>query len=126
MVGMGVLMILIGALAVWFHIRGTLAQHKWYLKLALWIGIPAAFIANATGWIFTEMGRQPWVVYEVLKTEVSNSPTVPGAWIITTIVGYTLLYAALAVAAGYLFVKYAKAGPGEEETAEDVAESMVY
>ena len=43
-----------------------------------------------------------------------------------TLIGYTLIYAALAVAAGYLFVKYAKAGPGDEETAEDVAESMVY
>ncbi len=72
------------------------------------------------------MGRQPWIAVGLLKTQVSNSPTVPGAWIIITLVGYTLIYAALAVAAGYLFVKYAKAGPGDEETAEDVAESMVY
>ena len=126
MVGLGFLMILIGGLAVWFHIRGTLTQYKWFLMAALWIGIPAAFIANAMGWIFTEMGRQPWIAVGLLKTEVSNSPTVPGAWIIITLVGYTLIYAALAVAAGYLFVKYAKAGPGDEETAEDVAESMVY
>ncbi len=126
MIGMGMLMILIGGLAVWFHFRGTLAREKWFLKLALWIGIPAAFIANAMGWIFTEMGRQPWIAYGLLKTEVSNSPTVPGAWIIITIVGYTLIYLVLAIAAGYLFVKYAKAGPGEEETAEDVAASMVY
>ena len=126
MIGMGFLMILIGALAVWFHVRGVLAQYQWFLKLALWIGIPAAFIANAAGWIFTEMGRQPWVVYEVLKTEVSNSPTVPSEWIILTIVGYALIYLALAIAAGFLFFKYAKAGPGDEETAEDVAESMVY
>ena len=126
MVGLGFLMILIGGLAVWFHIRGALAQYKWYLMLALWIGSPAAFTANAMGWIFTEMGRQPWIAYGLLKTEVSNSPTVPGEWIILTIVGYTLVYLALAVAAGYLFVKYAKAGPGDEETAEDVAESMVY
>jgi cytochrome d ubiquinol oxidase subunit I len=126
MVGLGFLMILIGALAVWFHIRGTLIQYKWFLKLALWIGIPAAFIANAMGWIFTEMGRQPWIAVGLLKTEVSSSPTVPGAWIIMTLIGYTLVYAALAVAAGFLFVKYSKAGPGDERTAEDVAESMVY
>jgi len=126
MIGMGILMILIGALAVWFHIRGVLAQYKWFLLIALWIGIPAAFIANAMGWIFTEMGRQPWIAYGLLKTDVSNSPTVPSEWIILTIVGYTLIYLALAIAAGYLFFKYAKAGPGDEETAEDVAESMVY
>jgi len=126
MVGLGFLMMLIGGLAVWFHIRGSLTPRKWFLMSALWVGIPAAFLANAMGWIFTEMGRQPWIAYGLLKTEVSNSPTVPGEWIILTLVGYTLIYLALAVAAGYLFVKYAKAGPGDEETAEDVAESMVY
>ncbi len=126
MVGLGMLMILIGGLAVWFHLRGALVRQKWFLKAALWIGIPAAFIANAMGWIFTEMGRQPWIAYGLLKTEVSNSPTVPGPWIVITLVGYTLIYLVLAIAAGYLFVKYAKAGPGDEETAEDVAASMVY
>jgi len=126
MVGLGFLMILIGGLAVLFHIRGSLTRQKWFLMLALWAGIPAAFIANAMGWIFTEMGRQPWIAYGLLKTDVSNSPTVPSEWIILTIVGYTLIYLALAIAAGFLFVKYAKAGPGDEETATDVAKSMVY
>jgi cytochrome d ubiquinol oxidase subunit I len=126
MVGLGFLMILIGTLAIWFHTRGVLVQRRWFLMIALWIGIPAAFVANAMGWIFTEMGRQPWIAYGLLKTDVSNSPTVPAEWILLTLVGYTLVYLALAVAAGYLFVKFSKAGPGEEETAEDVAESMVY
>jgi len=126
MVGSGMLMILIGALGVWFYLRGKLDEHWWFLKLALWVGIAAAFIGNATGWIFTEMGRQPWVVYEVLLTEGTNSPTVPAAWVATSLIGLSLLYGLLAIPAVYLFVKFAKAGPGEESENEDVAASMVY
>jgi len=126
MVGAGLLMILIGALGVWFYLRGKLEDHWWFLKLALWGGIAAAFLGNATGWIFTEMGRQPWVVYEVLLTEGTNSPTVPAAWVAISLIGLSLLYGILAIPAVYLFVKFAKAGPGDETDNEDVAASMVY
>jgi cytochrome d ubiquinol oxidase subunit I len=126
MVGAGSLMILLGAIGVWFHLKGKLGEHWWFLKAALWVGVAAAFIGNATGWIFTEMGRQPWVVYEVLLTEGSNSPTVPAGWVWISLVGYSVLYGLLAIPAVYLFVKFAKAGPGEENDNEDVAASMVY
>ncbi len=126
MVGAGMLMILIAGLGVWFHRKGKIETRGWYLKLALWIGITAAFVGNATGWIFTEMGRQPWAVYEVLLTNGSNSPTVPAAWVAISLVGLTLLYGAVGVAAVYLFVKFAKAGPGDEADNHDVAASMVY
>jgi cytochrome d ubiquinol oxidase subunit I len=126
MVGSGTLMILIGALGVWFHLKGTIVKRRWFLTVALWIGIAAAFLGNATGWIFTELGRQPWVVYEVLLTKGTNSPTVPAGWVWISLIGFTVLYAILAVPAVYLFVKFAKAGPGEETSNEDVAASMVY
>jgi cytochrome d ubiquinol oxidase subunit I len=126
MVAAGTLMILIGALGLWFHWKGKLEDHRWFLTLALWGGIAAGFIGNASGWIFTEMGRQPWVVYEVLLTEGTNSPTVPAAWVAISLIGLSLLYGILIVPAVYLFVKFAKAGPGEENDNEDVAASMVY
>jgi cytochrome d ubiquinol oxidase subunit I len=126
MVGSGTLMILIGALGVWFYLTGKIEEKWWFMKLALWAGIAAAFLGNATGWIFTEMGRQPWVVYEVLLTEGTNSPTVPAAWVASSLIGFSLLYGILAVPAVYLFVKFAKAGPGDETDNDEVAASMVY
>jgi cytochrome d ubiquinol oxidase subunit I len=126
MVGAGTLMILIGAMALWLFWKGKLEDYKWFLRVALWGGIAAGFIGNATGWIFTEMGRQPWVVYEVLLTEGTNSPSVSAPVVATGLIALSLLYAVLIVPAVYLFVKFAKAGPGDESDNEDVAESMVY
>jgi len=126
MVGAGTLMILIGAMALWLWWKRKLEDYKWFLKVALWGGIAAGFVGNATGWIFTEMGRQPWVVYEVLLTEGTNSPSVSAPMVATGLILLSLLYAALIVPAVYLFVKFAKAGPGDESDNEDVAASMVY
>ena len=68
-------------------------------------------LANLTGWIFTEMGRQPWVVYGLLKTTDARSPLVGSGSIIITIVGYTLLYGVLLVVGGRLFLREIAHGP---------------
>ncbi|MBW5480779.1 cytochrome ubiquinol oxidase subunit I [Streptomyces bambusae] len=85
---------------------------SWYWILALWtMGFP--LIANSWGWIFTEMGRQPWVVYGVLRTREAVSPGVSQAEVLTSMIVFTLLYAVLAVIEVRLLVKYVKAGPPE-------------
>ncbi|UGY92511.1 cytochrome ubiquinol oxidase subunit I [Streptomyces gobiensis] len=84
----------------------------WYWRAAvLTLGFP--LIASSWGWIFTEMGRQPWVVYGVLPTSSAVSPSVSQGEVITSMTVYTLLYAALAVIEVKLLVKYVKAGPPE-------------
>ncbi|MFM9368996.1 cytochrome ubiquinol oxidase subunit I [Streptomyces sp. Da 82-17] len=85
---------------------------RWYWIVALWTML-FPLIANSWGWIFTEMGRQPWVVFGVLKTSAAVSPNVSQAEVITSLAVYTLLYAALAVIEVKLIIKYAKAGPPE-------------
>lgn len=81
-----------------------------YWIVALWtMGFP--LIANSWGWIFTEMGRQPWVVYGVLRTRDAVSPNVSQGEVLTSMIGFTLLYAVLAVIEVKLLVKYVKAGP---------------
>ena len=70
-------------------------------------------IANSWGWIFTEMGRQPWVVYGVLQTRYGVSPTVSQGEVITSLTVYSLIYAILAVIEVKLLAKYVKAGPPE-------------
>ncbi|HCA86775.1 MAG TPA: cytochrome ubiquinol oxidase subunit I [Streptomyces sp.] len=84
----------------------------WYWRVAVFtVGFP--LIASSWGWIFTEMGRQPWVVYGVLRTEDAVSPGTTQAEVIISMSVFTLLYAALAVVEVRLLAKYVKAGPPE-------------
>lgn len=85
---------------------------KWYWIIALWT-MAFPLIANSWGWIFTEMGRQPWVVYGVLRTRDAVSPGVSQGEVLTSMLVFTLLYAVLAVIEVKLLVKYVKAGPPE-------------
>jgi len=85
---------------------------KWYWRIAiLTLGFP--LIASSWGWIFTEMGRQPWVVYGIFQTRDAVSPGVSQGEIITSMIVFTSLYAILAVIEVKLLVKYVKAGPPE-------------
>ena len=83
-----------------------------YWIVALWTML-FPLIANSWGWIFTEMGRQPWVVYGVLKTSAAVSPGVSQGEVLTSMIAFTTLYAILAVVEVRLLVKYVKAGPPE-------------
>ena len=81
-------------------------------------------LGNSFGWVFTEMGRQPWVVFGLLKTDVANSPSVSAAEIWITLVGFTLLYGVLAAIAGRVFVKAVKKGPVAAGKAEDPGQEL--
>ncbi|MGB7872953.1 MAG: cytochrome ubiquinol oxidase subunit I [Anaerolineales bacterium] len=82
-------------------------RQKWMKWLPLMIALP--YIANSSGWILTETGRQPWIVQGLLKTTDGVSPLSPGM-VLASLIGYTLIYAALMVADVYLLAKFAKAG----------------
>ncbi len=118
MLGCGFLMLAFGALGWWLAYRGRIETSRRFLKFA----IPATalpFIASSTGWIFTEMGRQPWVVFGLFKTEDAVSPGVGAAEVAITLVGFTLLYGVLALIAGRIFVRTARKGPASEEDADE-------
>ncbi len=113
MIGAGALMFMLGLWALIKYRRGTLHGRTAVLRLL----VPAAFlpfIANSAGWIFTEMGRQPWVVFGLLKTSDANSPTVSTAMVATTLIGFTLLYAVLGAIGLKLFMREAAHGPKDE------------
>jgi cytochrome d ubiquinol oxidase subunit I len=87
---------------------------KWAWRLAVWtMGFP--LIANSWGWIFTEMGRQPWAVYGLMTTASAVSPSVSVGEQVTSLTVFTVLYGILAVVEVKLLVKYAKAGPTDEQ-----------
>ena len=67
-------------------------------------------LANSLGWIFTEMGRQPWVVFGLMNTEDGVSPGVGATEVLISMLVFTLLYGALALVEVKLMVKYASAG----------------
>jgi cytochrome d ubiquinol oxidase subunit I len=109
MVGAGTAMLLLAAWALFGMLRGSFDRSR--LLLALLVpAIALPFVANSTGWIFTEVGRIPWIVFGVMRVESGVSPGVSAAEVLFTLVGFTLLYAALMAADLYLLSKFAKAG----------------
>ncbi len=108
MVGAGGLMLALAAWALWVALRGQIGKRS-LLLLSLPFAISLPYLANSTGWILTEMGRQPWIVFGVLRTEQGISTSVPAGQVLATLIGFTLIYAILIVADVYLLVKYARA-----------------
>lgn len=114
MVGAGTLMILLSLGTLFLMMRKKLERMRWVLWiLPFTIALP--YLANTTGWLLTEMGRQPWIVFGVLKTADAVSPTVGWGSVLTSLVVFTLLYGALAVADVYLLQKYARVEVDEPE-----------
>jgi cytochrome d ubiquinol oxidase subunit I len=101
-------------IGLWLMRRGRLPGSRWFYGLAVF-GLFAPILANSFGWIFTEMGRQPWTVFGVFTTPASVSPEVSGGEVLTSMVVFTLLYGVLAVIEVALMVKYVKLGPPAEQ-----------
>ncbi|WP_106399640.1 cytochrome ubiquinol oxidase subunit I [Actinocorallia populi] len=118
MVGAGAAMALISVLGLWLTRRGRLPDRPWIWKLAIWSAV-LPFVANSAGWIFTEMGRQPWLVFGLLKTEAGVSPEVPGGTVLTSLLVFTALYGILAVVELGLMLKFAKKDPPEDPEPSD-------
>ena len=125
MVGLGMLMIAVSAAGLVLLWRRRLPESPRFLKASIWmVGVP--FVASSAGWVFTEMGRQPWVVQGLLRTEDGVSPTVSAGTVATSLLAFTAIYLTLAVVEVGLIVKYARQGLGEESSPEDVGVSLQY
>jgi cytochrome d ubiquinol oxidase subunit I len=118
MVGLGMLFIALTAFGVWLLVRGKLYGSTWFLRLLVW-SIPLPLVACELGWIVAEVGRQPWVVYRVLKTADAFSTNVSGAEVLFSIVIFGLIY--LALGALYVFILVRKVNQGPEPPAQEEA-----
>ncbi|MCA0328676.1 MAG: cytochrome ubiquinol oxidase subunit I [Actinobacteria bacterium] len=117
MIGLGMLGVLF-ALFVWWRTRkGKLPSGRW-LKVAAGSALLFPLIGISAGWIFTEMGRQPWIVYSLMKTEAGVSPTLTTTQVWISIITFTLLYGALAVVTVGLMIRQVKIGPPESDQLE--------
>jgi cytochrome bd ubiquinol oxidase subunit I len=104
-----VLMLALGVWGVWLAWRKRLYEQRWFLRYAVAMG-PAGFLAVLAGWIVTEVGRQPWVVYGVLRTADAVSP-VPAGAVLTSLLIYISVYAVVFTAGAIFILRLLAEGP---------------
>ena len=110
MVGLGTIFIAVMCIAALLLKRGRLYQTRWVLWILLGL-IPFPYIANTTGWMTAELGRQPWLVYGVLRTVEGASPTVSAGNVLFTLMGFVGLYFLLGVLFLFLVGRIIHTGP---------------
>jgi len=134
MIGLGVVAAAGAALFLWATRRGRVPAGRSWLWLAVALPLlPVA--ANSFGWIFTEMGRQPWVVFGLMTTTNAVSPGVSGGEVLTSLITFTLLYGVLAVIEIGLMLHFIRRGadpfaeppdPGREDHDADAPLAFAY
>ncbi|TCC30745.1 cytochrome ubiquinol oxidase subunit I [Kribbella speibonae] len=112
MILFGLLSALVAVIALWYLRRRDRRPSPWLVRSAIVLPLlPLA--ANSFGWIFTEMGRQPWIVFGLMQTRDGVSPTVGAGSVLTSMVTFTLLYGVLAVIEVMLLLRFARTVPAE-------------
>jgi cytochrome d ubiquinol oxidase subunit I len=109
MVGAGFLLLLLALYAL-FLVMGEIYEGRPGFMKILPFAIVLPYIANTAGWVMTEIGRVPWIVFGLMTIPQGLSPTVPGGMVLASLLLFTLTYGVLMVADIYLLVKFAKAG----------------
>lgn len=112
MVGLGLLLLGIGLVGSWLLWRKQLSQQRWFLKLCM-LSAPSGFLAILAGWIVAEVGRQPYVVYGLLRTAEALSPVTRNAVGLSLIV-YFSVYSVVFSAGLYYLIAVARRGPDDE------------
>jgi len=116
MAALGILFMLLTLLGYILSNRDKLESNPTFLRLMLY-ALPLPYIAAQLGWLVAEVGRQPWIVYGVLKTSDAVSKSISPAQVAASLIGFTLLYGMLAIVDIYLLTKYAKKGPDDDLSA---------
>jgi cytochrome bd ubiquinol oxidase subunit I len=115
MVACGVAMMLVALWAAWRYLRGrrnkTWLDSKWFLRLLV-ASAPLGFIAIETGWTVTEVGRQPWIIYGVMRTSEAVTP-MPG--LVVPFITFTVLYIFLAAITIWLLLRQVAASPRDAD-----------
>lgn len=117
MVGIGILMIITGVVALYLYLRKSLFKTKWFQYWCLFM-TPTGFIAVLAGWFVTEIGRQPYVVYNIIRTSEASSPVL-GQYIFASLIAFIIVYSFIFGSAIYYIANLIRKGPSlikEEET----------
>jgi cytochrome d ubiquinol oxidase subunit I len=115
MVGLGTILMGVMGLAMLWLWRGWLFESKWLLWL-LMLSAPFPYIATTAGWMTTELGRQPWLVYGLLRTSEGASPLVHSGNALFTLLGFLGIYLMLGLLFLFLLAETIRHGPASVST----------
>ena len=118
MIAVGFLMLAVGLVSLYLRIRGRLYDTRWFLQLCLWC-TPIGYIAILAGWFTTETGRQPWVVYGLMRTVDGVSPSVTAIDLLISLAAFVVAYAIIFGAGVYYMLRLVRAGPRDPEEAPE-------
>jgi cytochrome bd ubiquinol oxidase subunit I len=116
MAGMGILMLAISWLGNLLRWSGKLETARWFLW-GTFLAFPSGFVAILTGWYTAEVGRQPWVVYGLLRTKDAVTPSLTSGDVLFSLSGYIFVYALFIAFGTYYIYKLLRAGPSGPATA---------
>jgi cytochrome d ubiquinol oxidase subunit I len=113
MVMLGTLFLILSAIAFYLSWKDRMEANPLFLRIFLYT-IPLPYLAAQLGWIVAEVGRQPWIVYGVLRTSEGVSRQIEPVQVLTSLIGFGLFYSFLGILDFYLLAKYARKGPEED------------
>ena len=109
MVILGFFFILIFSVAIYLLFKGKITEHRWFLWIAL-LSIPLPYIAGELGWVLTELGRQPWIIQDLMTVSKAVSMINTGT-VITTFMLFAVLFTGLLISEVSIMAKQIKIGP---------------
>ena len=110
---LGIFILLASLAGVIMCRKENFTDYRGFLTLMVF-AIPAPYLAQQLGWLVAEIGRQPWIVYGVMKTSDAVSKSISPTQVVLSLLGFTVLYGLLGAIDIYLLVKYAKKGPDND------------
>jgi cytochrome d ubiquinol oxidase subunit I len=113
MVMLGFFFIALCALSVLLVLRDNLQKNRWFLWVAL-LSIPLVYLTSELGWVLAEMGRQPWIIQDLMPVSAAVSQIKAGS-VITTFILFAVLFTALLTAEVSIMLKQIKSGPKHQE-----------
>jgi cytochrome bd ubiquinol oxidase subunit I len=125
MIGMGLMSTLVALVGLWFSRKHILEAPRWFYNAAIWAA-PLPLLAMSVGWIFTEMGRQPWLVFGLMKTADGVSPGVTGLEVLISLIGFTVVYGILAAVELKILLAAIRQGPTKEPEKQDDQMAVAY
>jgi cytochrome bd ubiquinol oxidase subunit I len=109
MVILGFTFIMIFAAALFYLLKGTITKNRWFLWIAL-LSLPLPFIASELGWILTEVGRQPWIIQDMMPVSTAVSNITSGS-VMTTFILFAVLFTVLLISEVSIMIRQIKTGP---------------
>jgi cytochrome d ubiquinol oxidase subunit I len=122
MYGIAIMMFIIAGVALWLRWKGRLFSTPWFLRVLV-VMTPSGIVATLGGWYLAETGRQPWVIYGLLKTVDAVSP-VPAATLLATLIACVCIYAFFMTAFLYFVLRIIRRGPEEAPAHADASGSL--